>query len=147
VNCGLRLKDRASAGRRCEVGRFKNRFERILLCHGLGFRRLALCARRPNANAIAVARLSWTPKRHQSGEIDYTGRISKIGDGSLRTALYDAAHIILPKPSKGCPQLKSWAMRIAAAPAQKAKVGLARRLKMIMHRMLAEGVPFNAAED
>jgi transposase len=24
-------------------------------------------------------------KKHQSGDIDYTGRISKIGDGSLRT--------------------------------------------------------------
>ena len=60
--------------------------------------------------AIAVARLSWTPKKHQSGEIDYTGRISKIGDGSLRTALYDAAQIILTKPLKGCSQLKSWAM-------------------------------------
>ncbi len=103
-----------------------------------------MCARRPDANAIAVARLSWTPKRHQSGEIDYRGRISKIGDGSLRTALYDAAHIILRKPSKDCSQLKSWAMRIAAAPAQRAKVGLARRLKMIMHACRRS--PVNAAE-
>jgi hypothetical protein len=42
-----------------------------------------------------------------------TGRISKIGDAAVRTALYEAAHIVLTKPVKGCSQLKSWAMRIA----------------------------------
>ena len=90
--------------------------------------------------------MSWTPKKHQSGEIDFTGRISKIGDGSLRTALYVAAHIILTKRFKGCSQPKSWAMRIARrAGMSKAKVGLARRLAVIVHRMLAERVPFNAA--
>jgi transposase len=90
--------------------------------------------------------LSWTPKKHQSGEIDYTGRIGKVGDGSLRTALCGAGHIILTKPLKGCSRLKSWAMRIAGrAGVSKAKVGLARRLAVIMHRMLAEGAPFNAA--
>ena len=71
-----------------------------------------------------VARLSWTPKKHPSGEIDYTGRIGNVGDGSLRTALYDAGHIILTKPLKCCSQLKSWAMRIARrAGMSKAKVG------------------------
>ena len=28
-----------------------------------------------------------TPKKYQSGETDYSGRISKIGDASVRTAL------------------------------------------------------------
>ena len=92
------------------------------------------------------AHFGMTPKRHQSGEIDYTGRISKIGDGSVRTALYEAAHIMLTKPVKGCSQLKSWAMRIARrAGMSKAKVALARRLAVIMHRMLADGTTFNAA--
>jgi hypothetical protein len=40
------------------------------------------------------------------GEIDDTGRIGKVGDGSLRTALYGAGHIILTKPLKGCSQLE-----------------------------------------
>ena len=62
----------------------------------------------------------------------------------MRTALYGAGHVILTKPLKGCSQLKSWAMRIARrAGVSKAKVGLARRV--IMHRMLAGGAPFNAA--
>jgi transposase len=92
------------------------------------------------------AHFGLTPKRHQSGETDYTGRISKIGDGSVRTALYEAAHLMLTKPVKGCSQLKSWAMRIAKrAGMSKAKVALARRLAVIMHRMLADGTPFNAA--
>jgi transposase len=92
------------------------------------------------------AHFGLTPKKHQSGETDYTGRISKIGDGSVRTALYEAAHTMLTKPLKGCSQLKSWAMKIARrAGMNKAKVALARRLAVIMHRMLADGTPFNAA--
>jgi transposase len=92
------------------------------------------------------AHFGLTPKRYQSGETDYTGRISKIGDGSVRTALYEAANIMLTKPLKGCSALKSWAMRIAKrAGMNKAKVALARRLAVIMHRMLVDETEFNAA--
>ena len=94
----------------------------------------------------AGAHFGLTPKKYQSGETDYTGRISKIGDASVRTALYEAAHIMLTKPLKDCSQLKSWAMRVARrAGMSKAKVALARHLAVIMHRMLADGTPFNAA--
>src|SRR6202023_2266861 len=34
------------------------------------------------------AHFGLTPKKYQSGETDVTGRISKIGDGGVRTALY-----------------------------------------------------------
>jgi transposase len=92
------------------------------------------------------AHFGLTPRRHQSGETDYTGRISKIGDGSVRVALYEAAHVMLTKPIKGCSALKSWAMRIARrAGMSKAKVALARKLAVIMHRMLVDGKPFNLA--
>jgi transposase len=87
-----------------------------------------------------------TPKKHQSGETDYSGRISKLGDASVREALYEAAHIILTKPIKGCTQLKSWAMRIARrAGMSKAKVALARKLAVIMLRMLKDNMTFNPA--
>ena len=87
-----------------------------------------------------------TPKKYQSGETDYSGRISKNGDASVREALYEAAHIILTKPIKGCAQLKSWAMRIARrAGMNKAKVALARKLAVIMLRMLKDNAPFNPA--
>ncbi len=89
------------------------------------------------------AHFGLTPKKHQSGEKDITGRISKMGDGSVRTALYEAAHIILTRPIKGCPDLKSWAMRLAKrAGMQKAKVALARKLAVILHRMWVDGTKF-----
>jgi transposase len=87
-----------------------------------------------------------TPKKYQSGETDYSGRISKVGDASVREALYEAAHIILTKPIKGCAQLKSWATRIAKrAGMAKAKVALARKLAVIMLRMLKDNMRFNPA--
>jgi transposase len=92
------------------------------------------------------AHFGMTPKKYQSGETDYTGRISKIGDASVRAALYESAHNMLTKPIKGCSELKSWAMRIARrAGMSKAKVALARKLAVIMHRMLVDGTRFNSA--
>jgi transposase len=87
-----------------------------------------------------------TPRKYQSGKTDVSGRISKIGDASVRTALYQAAHIMLTMPIKGCSQLKGWAMRIARrAGMKKAKVALARKLAVILHRMLVTATPFNAS--
>jgi transposase len=57
-----------------------------------------------------------TPKKYQSGETDITGRISKIGDASVRAALYEAAHVILTRPVKGS-NLKSWPQGSPSAPA------------------------------
>ena len=86
---------------------------------------------------------SYTIKRTLS---DITGRISKIGDEGVRTALYEAGHIILTRPVKGCSALKSWAMRLAKrAGMMKAKVALARKLAVIMHRMLVDGTTFDFA--
>jgi transposase len=87
-----------------------------------------------------------TPKKYQSGQTDVSGRITKVGDASVREALYQAAHLILTRPIKNCSALKSWAMRIAKrAGMRKAKVALARKLAVILHRMLADGQPFNPA--
>jgi transposase len=91
------------------------------------------------------AHFGLTPKKYQSGETDITGRISKIGDSAVRTALYEAAHIILTRPIKGS-ALKRWAARLAKrAGMQKAKVALARKLAVIMHRMLVDGTTFDFA--
>ena len=88
------------------------------------------------------AHFGMTPKKYQSGETDITGRISKIGDKGVRTALYQAAHIVLTRPVKGS-ALKSWAMRLAKRVGmRKAKVALARKLAVILHRMLADRMPF-----
>lgn len=88
------------------------------------------------------AHFGLTPKKHQSGEKDVTGRISKMGDASVRTALYEAAHVILTRAVKGS-WLKSWAARLARrAGMKKAKVALARRLAVILHRMWVDGTKF-----
>ena len=66
------------------------------------------------------------------------------GDASVREALYQAAHVMLTKPVRNCTTLKGWAMRIARrAGPRKAKVALARKLAVILHRMLADAKPFN----
>jgi len=89
------------------------------------------------------AHYGMTSKRYQSGATDYTGRISKIGDKSVRTALYQAAHIILTRPVKAS-ALRNWAMQLAKRIGMaKAKVALARKLAVIMHRMLVERKPFD----
>jgi transposase len=93
------------------------------------------------------AYIGLTPTKYQSGETDVSGRISKIGDAAVRAALYEAAHIILVKPLKGCTALKSWAMKLARrAGMKKAKVALARKLAVIMHRMLANGTTFSTRQ-
>lgn len=95
------------------------------------------------------AHFGLTPRMYQSGEKDVTGRITKIGDVSVRTALYEAAHIILTRPIKGG-GLKSWAMKLAKrAGMKKAKVALARKLAIILHRMWVDATKFveNYAHD
>jgi transposase len=91
------------------------------------------------------AHFGMTPRKYQSGATDITGRISKIGDKGVRTALYQAAHVMLTRAVKGS-ALKSWAMKLAKRVGmKKAKVALARKLGVIMHRMLVDGKPFNFA--
>jgi transposase len=90
------------------------------------------------------AHFGLTPKKYQSGETNVTGRISKIGDAGVRTMLYEAANVILTKPVKGS-LLKSWAMRLAIrAGMRKAKVALARKLAVVLHRMLTDDTEFVA---
>jgi hypothetical protein len=85
-----------------------------------------------------------TPRKYQSGGTDVTGRISKVGDAGVRTILYEAANINLTRPVKGS-ALKSWAARLAnRSGMRKAKIALARKLAVILHRMLVDGTPFAA---
>ena len=55
-----------------------------------------------------------TTRRHASGEVDWSGRISKCGDAMLRTYLFEAA-----------------------------KVAVARKLAVILHRMWIDGIEFS----
>jgi Transposase IS116/IS110/IS902 family len=83
-----------------------------------------------------------TPRRCQSGDIDYTGRISKRGDGLMRTYLFEAANVLLTRVSTWS-TLKAWGMRLAKRTgATKAKVALARKLAVILHRLWCDGTSF-----
>src|SRR5215471_13076868 len=91
------------------------------------------------------AYLGLVPRRYQSGEVDYTGGISKCGDRRVRTLLYEAANVMLTR-YKGPLKLKDWALAIAKrSTMRKARIALARRLAIIMHAMLRHGTEFNRA--
>lgn len=92
------------------------------------------------------AYIGLTSRRHQSGEIDYSGRISRFGDGLLRGLLYEAANSLLTIVKKAHP-IKDWARRIRKRSShKKACVALARKLAVIMHRMMVTGEPFRWPE-
>ncbi len=91
------------------------------------------------------AYLGLVPRRYQSGEIDYVGSISKVGDRRVRTLLYEAANVMLTR-CKGELKLKDWAFAIARRSSmRKARITLARRLAIIMHAMLWNGTEFQTA--
>ncbi|QQO37575.1 IS110 family transposase [Bradyrhizobium diazoefficiens] len=58
------------------------------------------------------AYLDLTPRRHQSSEIDRTGRISKRGDHQVRTYLFEAANVLLTVVRRGS-ALKRWGSKLA----------------------------------
>jgi len=83
-----------------------------------------------------------TTRRYASGEIDWTGRISKCGDAMLRSYLYEAANVLLTRVAKWS-TLKAWGIRLAKRSGlRKAKVAVARKLAVILHRMWVEGTEF-----
>ena len=83
-----------------------------------------------------------TTRRYASGETDRTGRISKCGDEMLRSYLYEAANVLLTRVTKWS-TLKAWGMRIAKRRSMnKARVAVARKLAVILHRMWVDGTEF-----
>jgi len=89
------------------------------------------------------AYLGLTARRFASGEIDWTGRISKCGDAMMRSYLYEAANVLLTRVQSWS-TLKAWGMRIAKRSGiRKAKVAVARKLAVILHRMWIDGADFN----
>ena len=83
-----------------------------------------------------------TTRGYASGETDWTGRISKCGDTMLRSYLYEAANVLLTRVAKWS-ALKAWGLRLAKRSGlRKAKVALARKLAVILHRMWMDGTDF-----
>ncbi len=83
-----------------------------------------------------------TPRRYASGEVDWSGRISKCGDRMLRTTLFEAAGVLLTRVSRWC-KLKAWGHRLwKRIGFKKAKVAVARKLAVILHRMWRDETDF-----
>ncbi len=93
------------------------------------------------------AHFGLVPRKWQSGEVDRTGRISKCGDAMMRAALYEAANALLGRTTRWS-WLKAWAMGVAKRRGKaRAKVALARRLGVIMHRIWMDGSEFRWKRD
>ena len=58
-----------------------------------------------------AAHFGLTPRRFQSGEIDFHGHISRAGDAGVRSTLYVAANAMMTRSSKWSP-LKAWGMKL-----------------------------------
>ncbi len=83
-----------------------------------------------------------TPRRYASGEVDWSGRISKCGDAMLRTYLFEAAGVLLTRVPQWC-KLKAWGHKLwKHIGFKKAKIAVARKLAVILHRMWRDGTDF-----
>lgn len=72
------------------------------------------------------------------------GRISRCGDRPMRSYLYEAANIMLTRTRQSNP-LKLWGMKLAKrAGFKKARVALARKMAVVLHRMGVDGTDFGA---
>lgn len=75
-----------------------------------------------------------TPKQYQSGETDIRGGISGRGSTMTRTHLVQAATVLLI--NKKWSKLKAWGIKISKRSGfNKARIAVARKLSIILHRM------------
>jgi transposase len=89
-----------------------------------------------------AAHFGLTPRRFQSGELDYAGRISKAGDPDVRCALYMAALSLVVRSDQWC-SLKVWGIKLLKAKGhRRATVAVARKLAVILHQMWLNGTDF-----
>jgi transposase len=93
------------------------------------------------------AHFGLTPKKYQPGETDVTGGISRVGDAMVRTALYEAANVMLTRTGRFS-ALKRWGQEVARRRgAKRAKVALARKLATVLHRIWVDGSSFRFGKE
>ncbi|MBX5893048.1 IS110 family transposase [Pseudomonas aeruginosa] len=98
--------------------------------------------RRFKRSRTVAAHFGITPRKFQSGEVDYDGRISRRGDREVRQALYDAAGSLLRRCRRHS-ALRAWGLCIAKRRGLKrATVAVSRKMAVIMHRMWLDGTEF-----
>lgn len=88
------------------------------------------------------AYIGLTLRRNASGEVDWSGRISKCGDRMLRSYLFEAAGVLLTRVPQWC-NLKAWGHRLwKRIGFKKARIAVARKLAVILHRMWCDGTDY-----
>jgi transposase len=93
------------------------------------------------------AHFGLTPKKYQSGETDVTGGISRAGDAMVRTALYEAANVMLTR-TRRFSALERWGLEVARRRGVKrGRVALARKLATVLHRMWVDGSSFRFGKE
>jgi transposase len=91
------------------------------------------------------AYLGLVPRRHQSGEVDRSGRISKLGDALLRGYLYEAATVLLTRLQRPC-ALRTWGRALVERiGVKKARVAVARKLAVLLHHLWTRAADFRWA--
>ena len=74
--------------------------------------------------------------------MDWTGRISRLGDGLVRTYLFEAASVLTGKIERWS-RLKAWGVRLAKRVGlKKARVAVARKLAVVLHCIWVDGTEF-----
>lgn len=121
---------------------------RLMTVPGIGpINALAFCAAIDEPSRFRRSRsvgayFGLTPRRYASGEVDWTGRISKCGDAMVRTYLFEAAGVLLTRVPRWC-KLKAWGHRLwKRIGFKKAKIAVARKLAVILHRMWRDRTDF-----
>jgi transposase len=130
------------------LARNNHESRRLMTVPGVGpITALAFCAAideptRFRRSRSVGAYLGLTPCRYASGEVDWSGRISKCGDVMVRTYLFEAAGVLLTRVPQWC-KIKAWGHRLwKRIGFKKAKIAVARKLAVILHRMWRDGADF-----
>lgn len=93
------------------------------------------------------AHLGLTPSCYQSGETDVHGKVNRCGDELARTALYEAARSLLTRSRKWS-SLRAWGMQSAKHRSMaRARVAVARKLAVVLHRMWSDGTEFRFGKE
>jgi transposase len=130
------------------LARNSDESRRLMTVPGIGpINALAFCAAIDEPSRFRRSRsvgayFGLTPRRYASGEVDWTGRISKCGDAMVRTYLFEAAGVLLTRVPRWC-RLKAWGHRLwKRIGFKKAKIAVARKLAVILHRMWRDRTDF-----
>jgi transposase len=95
------------------------------------------------SRAVA-AWLGLTPRRFQSGEVDYDGHISRRGDSQLRALLYEAATVLLTRVRMES-TLRRWGLMLwKRLGFKRAATALARKMAVVLHAMWKSGTAFDS---